>query len=136
MEKNYVLFYQIFIDAKNKEIKEIVYNDEQTLSQLYPMFGSKCRGMEAISYVNQWDLVMGDEEAYYNDYDYGFYLEGFGYIHGSGILMGADDNGETASTFFGVSKMEELVRFATEEEVAKQLDWFNNNGGIQVVSWS
>ena len=128
-------FYAIFIDAKNKEIKEIVYNDEQTLSQLYPMFGSKCRGMEGISYVNQWDLVMGDEEAYYNEYEHGFVLEGFGYIHGNGVVIGSDDNGEDASTFFGVSKVQELVKFPTKEEVQRQLEWFRNNGGIQVVSW-
>jgi hypothetical protein len=125
----------ILIDAKNKEIKEITFDSLKGFDDIRPLMGEGCRLLEAISYVNQWDLVMGDEEAYYNEYEHGFVLDGFGYIHGNGVVIGSDDSGEDASTFFGVSKVQELVKFPTKEEVQRQLEWFRNNGGIQVVSW-
>ncbi len=126
----------VFIDAKNKEVKEVTYDDLKGFQEIYPLFGSQCRTLESISYLNQWDLLLGDEEAYYNDYDFGFYLEGHGYIHGNGIVLGSDDDGEGASAFIGVSGVERLVKFATKEQVAKQLDWFSTNGGIQVTTWN
>ena len=126
----------ILIDAKNKEIREITFDSLKGFDDIRPLMGEGCRLLEAISYVNQWDLLLGDEEAYYNDYDFGFYLEGHGYIHGNGIVLGSDDDGEGASPFIGVSGVERLVKFATKEQVAKQLDWFSTNGGIQVTTWN
>jgi hypothetical protein len=40
--------------------------------------------------------LLGDEDAYYNGYDFGFVLEGYGYIHGNAVIMGSDADGETA----------------------------------------
>ena len=86
----------IFIDARNKEIKEITLPNEKTLQAVYPMIGENCELVEGITYVNASDLVLGDENAYYNGYDFGFVLEGFGYIHGNAVILGSDAEGDNA----------------------------------------
>jgi len=86
----------IFIDARNKEIKEITLPNEKTLQAVYPMIGENCELVEGITYVNASDLVLGDESAYYNGYDFGFVLEGFGYIHGNAVILGSDAEGDNA----------------------------------------
>lgn len=87
----------IFIDARNKEVKEITLPMENTLKAVYPMIGENCQLVEGIVYVNQFDLILGDEEAYYNGYDFGFVVDGYGYIHGNAVILGSDADGENAN---------------------------------------
>ena len=87
----------IFIDAQNKEVKEITLPMENTLKAVYPMIGENCQLVEGIVYVNQFDLILGDEEAYYNGYDFGFVVDGYGYIHGNAVILGSDADGENAN---------------------------------------
>lgn len=87
----------IFIDARNKEVKEInLPKHENTLQTIYPMLGDDCELVEGIVYVNGSDLILGDESAYYHGYDFGFVLDQYGYIHGNAVILGADEQGDNA----------------------------------------
>jgi hypothetical protein len=87
----------IFIDAQNKEVKEInLPKHDNTLQVVYPMLGEDCELVEGIVYVNASDLILGDESAYYHNYDFGFVLDQYGYIHGNAVILGADNNGDNA----------------------------------------
>jgi hypothetical protein len=111
----------IFIDAKNKEVKQITLPNEETLKSVYPMIGDNCSLVEGVTYVNNFDLLLGDEDAYYHGYNFGFVLEGYGYIHGNAVILGSDNEGENADVDqYLFSQMRDKIHFV-EEKVSEYM---------------
>ena len=106
----------IFIDAEKKEVREITLPIENTLKAVYPMIGENCSLVEGIVSVNQFDLLLGDEDAYYNGYKFGFVLDGYGYIHGNAVILGSDADGETSDVDqYLFSQMQDKIQFVDEK---------------------
>ena len=126
----------IFIDAENREVKEVTLPENNTLQAVYPMMGKKCSLVEGIFYFNNFDLLLGDEEAYYNDYFFGFIVDGYGYIHGNAIRLGSDADGENADVDpYLLSLVQKKVTFAEPKIVAYNINKVMDNP-IKVTSWN
>lgn len=125
----------IFIDAKNREVKEVTLPTTNTLQAMYTMLGQNCSLVEGILYLNQFDLLFGDEEAYYNGYDFGFVLDNYGYIHGNAIIMGSDEEGENASVdTYLLSQIKNKILFA-EPKLVEYMVNKNQNTSFTITTF-
>ena len=126
----------IFIDAQNKEVKEIILPKENTLQAIYPMIGENCSLVEGITYVNQFDLLLGDEEAYYNGYDFGFVLDKYGYIHGNAVILGSDADGDNADVdTFLLDEIKRKITFPDKNVVEYMVKKVQNTP-FTITSWN
>ena len=108
----------IFIDTKNKLIKEVEIEKENFLEDCYKLIG--CRMVECVGGIpnEQHDLWV-DEEGWFNEDNDFFTIEGYPQpIRGNGIILGIDrDSFESSSSKVSVYDIVERVLFCNKESV-------------------
>ena len=99
----------IFIDAKNKEVKEVEIKGD--LQSWYETIG--CGMVECALYFDEHDSIMVDEEGLFNDQcnDFFFVKGGHQPFAGNGLVVGTDENGESVSTKISLDEVKSKVKF-------------------------
>ncbi len=134
VNKTIKIMKAILIDAKNREVKEVTLPNYDVLESAYPLMGEHCRSVESILYLNNFDLLLGDEEAYYNGYEYGFIVENFGYVHGNGLVIGSDADGENADVNpYLLSELKKKIEFADKKIVDYMTKKIMNSQGFTIT---
>lgn len=121
----------ILIDAKNREIKAIEY-DSSRYENIYPLLSTEAHAVsifEAVRLPSANDAVMVDEEGLFwlegredkPESVYGFALGANHIIAGNGLLIGADDEGETCAPMMNEAELAKWVRFVGPDELFAHL---------------
>jgi hypothetical protein len=116
----------ILIDALNKTITEIEIDGD--LKSIY-----KAVGFDMIEIGFRFDdeghpnnVIYLDEEGGFRGHEHGFFFSG---AHqpwlGNGIIMGGDDEGESADTTVTIEEVRNRIRFLSPEQVKNLQDFYN-----------
>src|SRR5574343_1281358 len=104
----------LFIDAKEKTITEVKIGNG--LKDVYDLIGGECQLVETAFYGKEGDWCVVDEEGLFHSHETGFAVMGedgemLNVFVGSGVMMGADEEGDTVDVK------------TTAEELSKRIQW-------------
>jgi hypothetical protein len=99
----------IFIDSKNREVKEVEIKGD--LQSWYETIG--CGMVECALYFDDHDSIMVDEEGLFHSECNEFFFVKGGHqpFAGNGLVVGTDENGESVSTKISLDEVKSKVKF-------------------------
>lgn len=108
----------LFIDAKSQTISEVKIG--RGLQDVYTMIGGECQLVETAFYGKDGDWCVVDEEGLFHSHETGFAVMGddgemLNVFVGSGVMMGADEEGDTVDVK------------TTVEELSKRIQWVDKS---------
>lgn len=105
----------IFINSKTREVKEVTLDESKVLAQTYDLIGNGCKLVESGMYLHGNDLLVVDEEGYFNKGLCGFYLFGH-FFYGNGVVWGADDEGINSDYITPINEVVAGIVWADESQ--------------------
>ena len=99
----------IFIDSKNREVKEVEITGD--LQSWYETIG--CGMVECALYFDDHDSIMVDEEGLFNSECNEFFFVKGGHqpFAGNGLVVGTDNMGEATDTKISLDEVKSKVKF-------------------------
>jgi len=113
-------FRAILIDAKNKEIKEVLYSD---LYSIYTLLNVD--SIEIASYLRNDDFIFVDEEGLLKEHNKDWFILHKaddsmlqnGYFKGNGLVCHCDSEGENTDCLYDVQAIKGMVTFIQESDI-------------------
>jgi len=112
----------------NPDTKEIIEKDMPTFKDMYAEIGNQCRLVQAVTVFPNEDTLFCDEEGLFNSHENSFifgvgndgdeFAEYF-IIVGKGILLGADEDGETISVQGELEYYKRRIKWNTIEQTTE-----------------
>jgi hypothetical protein len=118
----------ILINPHQQTILEVLVTADNVLKETYAMLN--CSLVETVCYLPNFDAVIGDEEAHYNEKQtMGFYIKnGNGqtmYVHGNAIVWGLNfdtgENDDCNSDVEYIKSLIEFVDFETSQAISEEI---------------
>lgn len=118
----------ILIDPHTQTVKEVAISENAVLKETYKLLN--CSLVETICYLSNFDALIGDEEAHYNEKQtMGFYIKygngDMGYVHGNAVVWGLDfETGDNADCNSDVEYIKSIVQFVdleTSQKISREI---------------
>lgn len=111
----------IFIDAKNREVREV--QNEGNLESWYQAIG--CETVTLACQIDDVNSIVVDDEGLLTGPQHFFanlYPTEPQYLAGNGLIVGVDEEGNTADCTLKVEDVREMVRFFNLDEVRREVE--------------
>lgn len=111
----------IFIDSVNQQVKEVTVDGRKnTLDQWYEILG--VTRVETGLYITEHDSIIVDEEGLLKPCDHFFTYEGAHQpFAGNGLVVGADEEGETVSCDIDEAQVRSKVKFYNKDQIIQKI---------------
>ena len=113
-------FRAILIDAKNKEVKEVIYSD---LHSIYTLLNVD--SIEIASYLRNDDFIFVDEEGLLKEHNKDWFILHRaddsmlqnGYFKGNGLVCHCDAEGDNTDCLYDVEAIKGMITFIQESDI-------------------